>query len=104
MFCQSCGAELDENATVCTQCGCPVLNDKEQTKKEDHKSKNHITAGLLALFLGSFGIHKFYLRGYAQGVLFLLFCWTGFPLIVSIAEALIYFYCPQSEFEERYAY
>ncbi len=107
MYCQNCGEKLEDGASVCLKCGCPVLDDLPVSSKNDvsqDKSKSHVIAGLLALFLGSFGIHKFYLKGYASGVLFILFCWTGFPLLVSLAEALMYFFCPQDQFENRYGY
>lgn len=40
---------------------------------------NKVIYILLALFLGSFGIHKFYAGKNMQGILHLIFCWTGIP-------------------------
>lgn len=37
------------------------------------EKKNKTTAGLLALFLGGLGVHKFYLGQTLAGVLYLLF-------------------------------
>lgn len=51
-----------------------------------------IVAGLLAIFLGSLGLHQIYLRRYNVGVIWflvaLLFCWT---LVVPIVLAIISF-------------
>ena len=37
--------------------------------------KNRFIAALLAIFLGGFGVHKFYL-GKWNGIFYLLLCWT----------------------------
>lgn len=70
------------------------------TKKE----KSHTVAGLLAIFLGGVGAHKFYLGNILLGILFLIFCWTGVPIIVGIVEGILYLDCPQNQFMQRYGY
>lgn len=40
----------------------------------------------LCLFLGGAGVHKFYSGKWVQGLLYLAFCWTGIPLILSIFD------------------
>ncbi len=52
--------------------------------------KNKIAAGLLAIFLGAFGIHKFYLGQTGWGILYILFFWTGIPGFVGFIEGIIY--------------
>lgn len=42
----------------------------------------------LALFLGGLGVHKFYKKDYKKGLIYLLFCWTLIPFIVSIIEGI----------------
>lgn len=44
---------------------------------------------LLALFLGSFGAHHFYLGKYRVGLLYLAFCWSLFPMVLSWGECLM---------------
>ncbi len=59
-FCSNCGKELEDNVNNCSNCGTPVNGVNEtSTNHVDHKSK--ITAGILGIFLGAFGIHNFYL-------------------------------------------
>jgi len=41
---------------------------------------------LLALFLGSFGLHHFYLRRTGLGILYACFFWTGIPGILGFFE------------------
>ncbi|MBW2968817.1 TM2 domain-containing protein [Candidatus Woesearchaeota archaeon] len=64
------------------------------------KKKN--TAGVLALFLGGLGVHRFYLDEAGWGLLYLFFCWTYIPTIVSFFEALWFFFCSDEAFEKRY--
>lgn len=55
-YCANCGQPVASNATVCTTCGCATNNVVPGTKK-----KSKVAAGLLGIFLGSFGVHNFYL-------------------------------------------
>ena len=64
--------------------------------------KNRIVAIILALFLGGLGIHKFYLGKVGQGILYLLFCWTGIPTIIAFVEAIIYATMSDAEFAQKY--
>ena len=32
-YCQSCGAEIHENAVICTKCGCSTVNEKTSAGK-----------------------------------------------------------------------
>jgi TM2 domain-containing membrane protein YozV len=48
--------------------------------------KDEVVGVLLALFLGTFGAHHFYLRKNGLGILYIIFCWTGVPTIISIVE------------------
>jgi TM2 domain-containing membrane protein YozV len=49
--------------------------------------KDEVLGVLLALFLGSFGLHHFYLRRNGLGVLYLIFFWTGIPGLIALIEA-----------------
>lgn len=49
--------------------------------------RDEVIGVLLAVFLGSFGLHHFYLRRNGLGVLYLLLSWTGIPGIVGFVEA-----------------
>lgn len=53
----------------------------EQARREE------VVGVLLAVFLGSFGIHHFYLRRNGWGVIYLLLSWTGIPAILGFIEA-----------------
>ena len=51
--------------------------------------KNRFIAALLAIFLGGFGVHKFYL-GKWNGIFYLLLCWTYVPVIIAFIEGVLY--------------
>ncbi len=63
---------------------------------------NKVVAALLAIFLGSFGIHKFYLGKIGQGVVYLLFCWTFIPGIIGFIEGIFLIAMPDSKFNAQY--
>lgn len=64
--------------------------------------KNKTTAGLLAIFLGWIGVHKFYLDRAGQGIVYIIFSWTLIPLIVSIIEGIIYLTMTEEAFNLKY--
>jgi len=64
--------------------------------------KNRGIAAILAFFLGSFGIHKFYLGRPFQGIIYLLFCWTSLPGIIGVIEAVFYLISTDEAFHQKY--
>jgi TM2 domain-containing membrane protein YozV len=51
--------------------------------------KDSTTGIVLALFLGGFGAHHFYLGKAGLGVLYVLFCWTFIPAIIALFECFV---------------
>ncbi|SRR5579883_1459723 len=64
--------------------------------------KSKSTAGILALFFGGLGIHKFYLGEGGKGILYLLFFWTYIPAIIGIVEAVVFFTMSDADFNAKY--
>lgn len=58
---------------------------------------NKVLYIVLAIFLGSFGVHKFYARKPVVGLIFLVFCWTAIPHILAIIGAIITLFKPADE-------
>ena len=48
--------------------------------------RDEVVGILLALFLGSFGLHHFYLRRTGLGILYCCFFWSGIPGLVGFLE------------------
>ena len=56
----------------------------------------------LAIFLGSFGAHKFYQGKTFQGVIYFLLSWTTLPMWISIMEGIRYLFMPIEDFYDQY--
>lgn len=65
-FCANCGSEINPGAIICTKCGAGVKAAAANVVYGEQKSK--LVAVLLAFFLGSIGIHDFYLGYNKYGV------------------------------------
>ena len=61
-----------------------------------------MVAGLLAIFLGGIGIHKFYLGQGGWGVLYLIFFWTFIPAIVAFFEGIFLLVMAEDRFDEKF--
>lgn len=61
--------------------------------------KSKVAAGLLGIFLGGIGLHKFYLGKIGMGILYLCFCWTGIPAFVGFIEGIIYLCTSEENFQ-----
>jgi hypothetical protein len=48
--------------------------------------RDEVVGILLALFLGTFGVHHFYLRRTGLGILYCVFFWTGIPTLLGFIE------------------
>jgi TM2 domain-containing membrane protein YozV len=78
-------------------------------------SKNKVAAGLLAILLGGWGIHKFYLGFTGPGLVFLLTNTIGFAVtwmllfvpnlvlgVIALVEGILYLTKTDEEFEQEY--
>ncbi len=83
-FCHNCGIPVDPNADVCLTCGVAL---KKGVAGGDAKSK--IAAGLLAIFLGSFGVHNFYLGYTSKAVMQLVLTIVGMVLSCAFVGVFI---------------
>jgi TM2 domain-containing membrane protein YozV/RNA polymerase subunit RPABC4/transcription elongation factor Spt4 len=113
MHCRNCGKQIDDKAAVCIHCGVPpkastafcfncgnTTTPKQAlclncgvtlaTRGTGQKSKS--TATLLAMFLGTIGVHKFYMGSWGWGIIYVVLCLTFFlswiPLITSLVETI----------------
>ncbi|WP_297635049.1 NINE protein [uncultured Clostridium sp.] len=71
-FCQACGtARINPNQEVCLNCGI-------EFKKVGSTGKKKMPALLLALFLGGFGAHLFYVGRIGKAILYIVLTLSGF--------------------------
>ena len=89
-FCKSCGAIIKVKAEICPKCGV-----------RQRKPFSKAVLLILTFFLGSFGVHKFYLSRYWQGVIYLFFFWTCIPGLIALIEFVIYMFTSSERLQER---
>lgn len=65
-------------------------------------TKSKMIAGLLAILLGTFGIHKFYLGNWVLGIVYLIFFWTYVPAILGLIEGIRYLILSDESFARQY--
>ena len=92
-YCKQCNALSVSNHENCAQCG-------QAQELVDYRKKSK--AVIFALLLGGFGAHKFYLKQWWIGILYLLFCITLIPWIFAILEGIIYLFTSQHKWDQRY--
>jgi TM2 domain-containing membrane protein YozV len=89
--CSECGEPIRVKAELCPKCG---VRQKGAVNK---------TVLLLLSFLGGgLGLHKFYLSRPWQGVLYILFIWTGIPQLIAFVEFVVYACTSEADLNERY--
>jgi TM2 domain-containing membrane protein YozV/RNA polymerase subunit RPABC4/transcription elongation factor Spt4 len=93
-YCTSCGAILNNDAETCAECGAEQL--------VGGGDKSRVAAGVLGIFLGGFGAHRFYIGDIKMGVLYLCFVWTLIPGFVGLIEGIIYLTKSDVEFQREY--
>jgi RNA polymerase subunit RPABC4/transcription elongation factor Spt4 len=108
MYCRNCGNEVSDKAIMCVACGTPpkagnkyCYNCKAETdphaeicmkcgvRLQSGEGKDWLTTLLLCIFVGTFGIHRFYTKHTVIGILQLLTLggcgiWTLVDLIMIV--------------------
>ena len=93
LHCTKCGHIVHETARACPQCGAPpysapaVRRDAPPAVREGVSPKSRLMALLLCLFLGSLGIHRFYVGKTGTGILWL--CTLGLIGIGSLIDLIL---------------
>ncbi|MEG4517092.1 MULTISPECIES: NINE protein [unclassified Microcoleus] len=64
--------------------------------------KDKSVAVLLALLVGPFGIHKFYLGNNLAGVLYFLFSWTFIPFVLGFFDFIGLLLMSEQAFQVQY--
>ncbi|SEA49297.1 TM2 domain-containing protein [Desulfuromusa kysingii] len=93
-FCTSCGNQINVKAEICPKCFVRVTPPRNAINKA--------ALLLITFFLGGIGGHKFYVKKYLQGVLYLLFCWTYIPSLFALIEFFIYAFKSEEKLQEKF--
>ena len=114
MFCQNCGKDLGISAEICFKCGekppagnryCHVCGTKTDPLAEvcvrcgnklpkpgalEISPKSRLAVALLAIFLGFFGVHRFYLDKSASAVIMLVLGIAGWCTMWLLGAGLLF--------------
>lgn len=131
MECPQCGAPISPDATECRYCGEKIAthtNSNQQINQTngsqqpnvyntyyvgnynnnssmipmDWPIRNKTVTALLAIFVGGFGAHKFYLGKTGQAFAYLLLMWTTLPFFIGFFEGIYYLCMSEQKFQEKY--
>jgi TM2 domain-containing membrane protein YozV len=78
-----------------------AMDDRDDRRPATQESKK-VVAGILAILLGSFGIHKFYLGYTTPGIIQLVLGFCGIGGIIGLIEGIIYLTKSDAEFVQTY--
>lgn len=102
----------DEHEVAQGSGGSVSMRARQIYAAEALRQKDHVAAGLLAIFLGMFGVHKFYLGCNQAGFIMLAVSIIGgiftFGLaiavmeVIAIIEGIVYLTKSQTEFDRIY--
>lgn len=99
-YCFNCGVKTDAEQILCVQCGVSLKRSAFADVPVISGKKDKLTTGLLALFLGCFGIHKFYLESWGWGIVYFLIGPISF--ILGVIEGLIFLTMDKETFDRKY--
>lgn len=81
-YCANCGSAVNPGQDMCLNCGTRLVANPGSAKGT---GKSKLTAGLLAIFLGAFGVHNFYLGYNTKAVIQL--CVSGVSILLACCTA-----------------
>lgn len=124
-YCQRCNTQHPDSMQFCPQCGSPLTyvqqtpppygsnpnpapgsyypsNDAFAPSGPEGKSRG--VAGLLAILIGTLGVHYFYLGKVGGGLLTILLCLVtcGLWSVVTLIQGILMLCMTNEEFEHKY--
>lgn len=78
----------EENISDDTKVLRETLIQMQAEQRAEQEKPSLVIYVLLALFLGSIGMHDFYMGKTAKGMTKLIFFWTGIPAIIAVFNAI----------------
>ena len=120
--CPQCGAPIEVGATECKFCGEKLVTQTVTEQVQQSQSqpqivvqqvaqatvsginpswpvKSKTVAGILGIFFGGLGLHKFYMGKPLMGILYLCLSWTFVPEVIGFFEGISYLCSSDENFQ-----
>ena len=120
--CPQCGAPIEVGATECKFGGEKLVTQKVTEQVQQSQSqpqivvqqvaqatvsginpswpvKSKTVAGILGIFFGGLGLHKFYMGKPLMGILYLCLSWTFVPEVIGFFEGISYLCSSDENFQ-----
>lgn len=120
--CPQCGAPIEVGAIECKFCGEKLVTQKVTEQVQQSQSqpqivvqqvaqatvsginpswpvKSKTVAGILGIFFGGLGLHKFYMGKPLMGILYLCLSWTFVPEVIGFFEGISYLCSSDENFQ-----
>ena len=103
-YCWSCDTPLNENQVLCVNCGASLVRPTTTNDGSDKK----VLAGIMGIFFGALGVHKFILGYKTEGLVMLLVTVLTLGLggivmgIIGLIEGIIYLTKSDADFVAIY--
>lgn len=87
-FCSKCGKEIDDEAVICVGCGCETA-PKSCRVCRCPEDRDWLATLLFCLFIGGFGIHRFYTGHITTGIIQLVLTISVIGMVITGPWVLI---------------
>ena len=100
-FCHTCGEQIAKSAPTCPKCGAPQSMPSFWDRLMQSPRKKTYAIALAFLF-GAFGAHRFYLRRYLSGWIYLALSWTSLSVFLAVSDGFGLALQSDEKFDKKY--
>lgn len=104
MYCRKCGNDVGDDS-YCSKCGARVdgfnhfrVDTPREKPVYSGKTVNKLAYCLLAILIGSLGIHRFYAGRTVSGIIYILLCWSIIPGVLGLIEGILALRTPEDAY------
>ncbi|WP_051202157.1 TM2 domain-containing protein [Ferrimonas senticii] len=100
--CSHCHQSTRNDLALCQYCHSGLHLEALAGVDPTLRFRCQTLAARYGLYLGSFGVHRFYLGDHLRGSLYLAFCWTLVPTVLGIIDGIKLQRMATEQFQQRW--